>query len=126
MRDKELDCMIMCAQFDLLGDRRAREAAMRWGVSTEAEIEQCLTTHSLNLRVAELNSRNADKADEADKAGTLTRETHKGRWSKEEDAMLVQLVAGSPGDWAKVAKGMAGRTAKQCIGRWRKIDPIIV
>jgi hypothetical protein len=40
-RDKELDCMIMRAQYDAVGYARAREAALRWGVSTEAEIEEC-------------------------------------------------------------------------------------
>ncbi len=46
-------------------------------------------------------------------------------WSKEEDAMLLQLVKEiGPGKWTQIAKKMPGRLPKQCRQRYfNKVDP---
>ncbi|CAK9083318.1 Transcription factor MYB3R-4 (Myb-related protein 3R-4) (Protein ENHANCED DEFECTIVE CYTOKINESIS), partial [Durusdinium trenchii] len=51
----------------------------------------------------------------------------KGMWSKEEDALLFELVSHKlPKNWADVAAKIPGRTAKQCRERWSlNLDPSI-
>lgn len=50
----------------------------------------------------------------------------KGHWSPEEDEKLLALVSENPKNWGHVAKGIEGRTAKQCRERFRNhLDPNI-
>jgi hypothetical protein len=50
----------------------------------------------------------------------------KGHWTAEEDAKLLVLVAENPKNWGHVAKGIPGRTAKQCRERYHNhLDPNI-
>jgi hypothetical protein len=43
---------------------------------------------------------------------------NKGKWSKEEDDMLIQAVKLNLPSWGKVAEHVPGRTSKQCRERW--------
>ncbi len=50
----------------------------------------------------------------------------KGHWTSEEDSKLLKLVAENPRNWGHVAKGIVGRTAKQCRERYHNhLDPSI-
>jgi hypothetical protein len=51
----------------------------------------------------------------------------KGHWSAKEDIQLTQLVGAAPTkNWASIARGIPGRTAKQCRERWSlNLDPSI-
>jgi hypothetical protein len=43
-------------------------------------------------------------------------------WTKDEDARLIDLVAThGEGKWAKIAKGIPGRTGHQCQQRWTEV-----
>ncbi len=51
----------------------------------------------------------------------------KGRWTEEEDRMLVYLVSQGHKNWGKVAQHMPGRTSKQCRERWNNyLDPTLI
>ena len=51
----------------------------------------------------------------------------KGRWSEDEDRMLVFLVSQGHKNWGKVAAHMPGRTSKQCRERWNNyLDPTLI
>jgi hypothetical protein len=55
---------------------------------------------------------------------------HKGPWSKEEDAIVLQYVAASGGvhavKWSAVAKQVEGRLGKQVRERWyNHLDPLL-
>ena len=50
----------------------------------------------------------------------------KGRWSKEEDTLLLQLVSQNSDNpnWSQIAAQISGRDAKRCRERWFNIlDP---
>ena len=48
----------------------------------------------------------------------------KGRWSSEEDRLLIYLVSQGYPNWGKLAKNLPGRTSKQCRERWcHFLDP---
>jgi hypothetical protein len=48
----------------------------------------------------------------------------KGRWTKEEDRQLIQLMAEGCSTWTQIAKLMTNRTSKQCRDRWNNyLDP---
>ena len=50
----------------------------------------------------------------------------KGHWTAEEDERLLMLVAENPKNWGHVARGIPGRTAKQCRERYHNhLDPSI-
>mmetsp|Transcript_11724 Transcript_11724/g.13484 ORF Transcript_11724/g.13484 Transcript_11724/m.13484 type:complete len:689 (-) Transcript_11724:843-2909(-) len=50
----------------------------------------------------------------------------KGHWTTEEDTSLLLLVAENPKNWGHVARGIPGRTAKQCRERYHNhLDPSI-
>ena len=51
----------------------------------------------------------------------------KGPWSKEEDELVVQLVAQyGPKKWSKIASHLKGRIGKQCRERWHNhLNPAI-
>lgn len=50
----------------------------------------------------------------------------KGHWTTEEDNSLLVLVAENPKNWGHVARGIPGRTAKQCRERYHNhLDPSI-
>lgn len=50
----------------------------------------------------------------------------KGHWTAEEDQNLLILVAENPKNWGHVARGINGRTAKQCRERYHNhLDPSI-
>jgi len=50
----------------------------------------------------------------------------KGHWTADEDANLLYLVAENPKNWGHVARGIPGRTAKQCRERYHNhLDPSI-
>lgn len=50
----------------------------------------------------------------------------KGHWSPEEDMRLLELVTLNPKNWGHVARGIEGRTAKQCRERYHNhLDPNI-
>uniref|UniRef100_A0A7S2RQP0 Uncharacterized protein n=1 Tax=Mucochytrium quahogii TaxID=96639 RepID=A0A7S2RQP0_9STRA len=50
----------------------------------------------------------------------------KGHWTPDEDTKLLLLVAENPKNWGHVAKGIPGRTAKQCRERYHNhLDPSI-
>jgi hypothetical protein len=55
------------------------------------------------------------------------RNTEMGRWSEEEDALLVQAVSQmGPRKWAKVAERIGTRIGKQCRERWHNhLNPAI-
>lgn len=49
----------------------------------------------------------------------------KGRWTKEEDALLAFVVGNREG-WQKVSEELPGRTPKQCRDRWNNyVNPDI-
>lgn len=44
------------------------------------------------------------------------------RWTKEEDQLLIQAVQQyDERNWREIAKRVPGRTAIQCLHRWKKI-----
>ena len=50
----------------------------------------------------------------------------KGRWSKEEDTLLLQLISQNSDNpnWSQIAAQISGRDAKRCRERWFNIlDP---
>ena len=50
----------------------------------------------------------------------------KGRWSKGEDTLLLQLIsqASDNPNWSQIAEQISGRTHKQCRERWcNSLDP---
>lgn len=50
----------------------------------------------------------------------------KGHWTADEDHRLLMLVAENPKNWGHVARGIPGRTAKQCRERYHNhLDPSI-
>lgn len=50
----------------------------------------------------------------------------KGHWSKDEDTKLLELVRENPKNWGHVARGIDGRTAKQCRERYHNhLNPTI-
>lgn len=50
----------------------------------------------------------------------------KGHWTEEEDHKLIVLAGENPKNWGHVAKGIEGRTAKQCRERYHNhLDPSI-
>jgi hypothetical protein len=51
----------------------------------------------------------------------------KGRWTEDEDRVLVFLVSQGHKNWGRVAENMPGRTSKQCRERWNNyLDPTLV
>ncbi|EPQ51731.1 hypothetical protein GLOTRDRAFT_48068 [Gloeophyllum trabeum ATCC 11539] len=50
----------------------------------------------------------------------------KGRWTSNEDAVLLDAVSQHGQNWSKVARHVEGRTDDQCAKRWREnLDPAI-
>lgn len=50
----------------------------------------------------------------------------KGKWTREEDTLLVTLVAQKFKSWGDVASHIPGRTHKQCRDRWTQhLDPAL-
>jgi len=64
----------------------------------------------------------------------VKKEASKGRWSKEEDAFLTQLVetaieqdADLESQWTVIASQMKGRDELQCANRWKTmLDPTLI
>eukprot|EP00981_Chlorochromonas_danica_P005209 scaffold1046_cov162-Ochromonas_danica.AAC.39 len=51
----------------------------------------------------------------------------KGRWSEDEDRMLIYVVSQNLGNWGQVAQKMPGRTSKQCRERWiNYLNPTLI
>ena len=51
---------------------------------------------------------------------------HTGRWTSEEDAILLESVAKYGKRWYEVARALPGRTDDQCAKRFKEaVDPSI-
>jgi myb proto-oncogene protein len=51
----------------------------------------------------------------------------KGKWSEEEDKLLVCLISQDFNSWESLALNFPGRTAKQCRERWcHYLDPTLL
>ncbi|KAK3915228.1 Transcriptional activator Myb [Frankliniella fusca] len=74
----------------------------------------------------------ADAADEltgasAHSLGPHRKAVNKGRWTKEEDALLKQLVEEHTENWDAIAKNFPDRSDVQCQQRWLKVvNPALV
>ncbi|KAE8739139.1 hypothetical protein FOCC_FOCC015368 [Frankliniella occidentalis] len=74
----------------------------------------------------------ADAADEltgasAHSLGINRKAVNKGRWTKEEDALLKQLVEEHNENWDSIAKNFPDRSDVQCQQRWLKVvNPALV
>lgn len=52
--------------------------------------------------------------------------SHPGRWTEEEDTLLIAAVETYGTHWFQVARTLPGRTDDQCAKRWREnLDPSI-
>ncbi|KAG5185909.1 Homeodomain-like protein, partial [Tribonema minus] len=49
---------------------------------------------------------------------SLRPDLKKGRWTQEEDALLIELITQGYKTWAELSNRIAGRSAKQCRERW--------
>lgn len=50
----------------------------------------------------------------------------KGKWTKEEDHLLIELVSCGCSNWGVIAAAMESRTPKQCRERWTNyLDPTV-
>ncbi|XP_045468555.1 transcriptional activator Myb isoform X1 [Harmonia axyridis] len=75
----------------------------------------------------EVISDNSDKEDSDDEMTTQRKTINKGRWSKEEDARLKQLVDAYSCKWDKISEYFTDRSDVQCQQRWTKVvNPALV
>ncbi|KAG5176018.1 Homeodomain-like protein, partial [Tribonema minus] len=57
---------------------------------------------------------------------SLRPDLKKGRWTHEEDALLIELITQGCKTWPELSNRITGRSAKQCRERWtHHLDPAV-